>query len=159
MANPYDSFIAIRYAKALQQRGCGAEAIEVLDASLAGNATNKDLYFIKATVLAQVTPDKTEEIEWNFRHGFTEGDSNYEAQFWYARQAYLNGKFGEAQAQFNRLTNALLSPMFKRRVQGIMQSDGADVLFTGSVSAQRSPPIVLSKGMALPICCSPICPM
>ena len=134
MANPYDPVIAIRYAKALHQRGSGAEAVEVLDAALAGNATNKHLYFVRATVLTQVAPDKTEEIEWNFRHGFTEGDSNYEAQFWYARQAYLNGKISEAQSQFDRLRNALLSPMFKRDIRGMVQRDGVNVSFTGAVA-------------------------
>ena len=40
-----------------------------------------------------------------FRRSFTEGDSHYEAQFWYARELFLQGHFADAKKFFSALND------------------------------------------------------
>ncbi|MSQ22390.1 MAG: hypothetical protein EXR53_03660 [Dehalococcoidia bacterium] len=72
--------------------------------------------------------------EFHFRRAFTQGDRNYEARFWYARQAYVNGKLEEARDLFRELRLAPLDPEFKRQVRGVIESEGKPQSFTGSIN-------------------------
>ena len=53
----------------------------------------------------------------HMRSSFTSGDNNYEAQFWYARELFLQKHFDEAKEVFNNLHTR--APSRFRRVGGI----------------------------------------
>jgi hypothetical protein len=56
----------------------------------------------------------------HLRRSFTAGDQNFEAQFWYAREAFLLGKMSEATQAFRALSNAQIPPQMRQQVRGII---------------------------------------
>jgi len=57
------------------------------------------------------------KIEKHLRSAFSEGDGNLEAQFWYARQLYVNDKIAEASQRFEKLSEERVDPDFRQLVQ------------------------------------------
>ena len=85
--------------------------------ALEANDGNKDLHY----VIGQLLPDivkNGEEREYHFRRAFSSGDKNYEAQFWYARQLYLNGRFDESSEWFRLFRDKPIPPMLWQKIRG-----------------------------------------
>ena len=81
---PQSPFIAVRLAKLLVGAGNKEEAIEVYRASIESGVTDKQVHFNYAKLLLDENHPDENEVEYHLRRGFTEGDANIEAQFWYA---------------------------------------------------------------------------
>ena len=90
--NSHNSFIAVRLAKLLVKIDQIDEAIKVYKSSIDFGFTDKQVHFNYAKLLIDGNHRDGNEIEYHLRGAFTEGDPNVEAQFWYARQLYVNGK-------------------------------------------------------------------
>ena len=131
--NPSEPFIATRLAKLLAARGRVEEALMVYKTAINSGVFDKHLHFGYAKLMIDYGLENGQEIEYQLRRAFTEGDSNLEAQFWYARQLYVNDKPSEAAARFSRLKSIALNPAIKREIRGILRSNGIAILFSGSV--------------------------
>ena len=130
-ASPY---IALRYAKTLENRGEKDEAVKVLEQTIKVNPNEKDVCFRYAYLLSlQPNPNYT-LISSYYRRAFTLGDNRYEAQFWYARALYLSNESEKASEQFKILSRAKVNPEFKKMPRGIMNSKEEVKTFKGSVS-------------------------
>ncbi len=71
-----------------------------------------------------------------WRRSFTEGDTNYSNQFWYARQLFINGKRPESDARFEVLKAVRVDPQVKHKARGLIaDADKSPVLFYGQVTA------------------------
>ena len=116
--NPNNPYIAVRLSKMFINTGKADEAVKVYQMSLDAGVSDKLVHFNYARLLAEQDDTNPEEIEYHLRRGFTEGDSNVEAQFWYARQLYLNGKTVEAQGRFRKLRDLSMDPKIKRLIRG-----------------------------------------
>jgi cold shock CspA family protein len=66
-----------------------------------------------------------------------EGDANYDARFWYARELFLGARFDEAHRLFSALKHAPVSPSGRNLVRGIVQD--------GSEKAKKYSGVVVKK--------------
>jgi cold shock CspA family protein len=86
-------------------------------------------------VLLLKSPESsTAEIGHHLRRAFTEGDSNYAAQFWYGRWLYMVGEWSESKRILGRLGKSNIDVRIRQEPRGIVQTDGSPVVFTGVVS-------------------------
>ena len=131
--NPQNAFITIRLAKLLIDVGELDSATEVYNRALSSGSVDKRVHFNYAKLLLGQESVNGEGVEYHLRRAFTEGDRNTEAQFWHARQLYVNGKVDEARQQFLKLRELALDPALKRRIRGNIQEDGSNKVFTGRI--------------------------
>lgn len=129
--NPHNPFIAVRLAKTLTRTDRVDEAFAIYRSALESGIVEKQVHFNYAKLLIEQRSADHEEIEYHLRRGFTQGDGNTEAQFWYSRQLYINGKWEEAQRRFRDLRNARVNPALKRKVRGEIYDGEALKKFTG----------------------------
>ena len=130
-SNPHNPLIAVRLAKTLTRTDRVDKALAVYRSALESGVVEKQVHFSYAKLLIEQGSTDHEEIEYHLRRGFTEGDGNTEAQFWYSRQLYINGKWEEAQRRFRDLRNARVNPALKRRARGEIYDGEVLKKFTG----------------------------
>ena len=99
---------------------------------------NKQVHFNYARALMEQPNSDEHEIEYHLRRGFTEGDSNLEAQFWYARELYITGDIEAARIRFQGLKRQSINPQTKRRVRGGMCDGQGQLRFTGAIDRLES---------------------
>jgi hypothetical protein len=130
-ASPY---IALRYAKTLENRGNLPEALVVLEQTIKLNPNEQDVCFRYSYLLSQqVNPNYIQIISY-YRRSFTFGDNRYESQFWYGRALYINNEIDKAKDQFKILTRAKVNPEFKKMPRGVMNAKDDIKVFRGSIS-------------------------
>ena len=95
----------------------------VLETCLQANPASKLAHLEIGRVLITVGDNKA-AIE-HLRRSFTEGDNHYEAQFWYARELFLQGHFDEANKRFKALDNR--APGRFRRAAATIESSANSV--------------------------------
>ena len=131
--NPHNPFIVVRLAKTLLSKNQIEEARIVYKRALEAGVVDKHVHFNYAELLIGSNDANGMDIEYHLRRAFTDGDRNTEAQFWYARQLYINGALDDSQVRFRQLRNVRGNPVTKRRVRGVIADNGQEVRFTGSV--------------------------
>ena len=131
--NPNNPFIATRLAKHLVQNRQFDDAIEVYKSALDSGVADKRVHFNYARLLIDQDNGDGSAIEYHLRRSFSEGDTNTEAQFWFARQLYLNGKIDDATERFRGLKGRAVNPAIKRKLRGTISIDGKARFFSGRV--------------------------
>jgi hypothetical protein len=101
--NPRQDWLAVRLARKYQQANDLASAKRVLDACLHDNPSSKPAHQAIGHVLAAMG-DSIAALD-HYRRGFTEGDTHYEAQFWYGRELFIQGHFLESERVFEALND------------------------------------------------------
>ena len=101
--NPRQDWLAVRLARKYRASGDMASSKRVLEACLRDNPSSKLAHLEIGHVLIASGDSKT-ALE-HLRRSFTEGDNNYEAQFWYARELFLQGHLDEANRRFRDLND------------------------------------------------------
>ena len=131
--NATNAFVASRLAKLQVDRGRIPDAIRTFEISLSAGVNDRQIHFGYAKLLLNNQLGTADDITYHLRRGFTEGDSNVEAQYWYARQLYVNGDIADAQARFRELRDLPLDPAVKRAIRGEIV-DGDDARrFSGTI--------------------------
>lgn len=75
-----------------------------------------------------------ENIAYHLKLSFTPGDSNLDAQFWWARQNFLYGDRQTALGAFRDLTNTWTPAEYRNQLKGVIKElDGKERWFSGSV--------------------------
>jgi tetratricopeptide (TPR) repeat protein len=117
--NRHSPYIASRLARQYAESSQVEKAIETLREGLRNNPSNKELHFQLATCLAG-TPQgwRHPDMKFHLKRSFTTGDSNFLAQFWYARLLFLEGAYQDAAVLFATLTDADLPQREKRVYRG-----------------------------------------
>lgn len=136
--NKATPFIAIRYAKTLENSGKLEEALIVLKDTLELNPNDRDVNFKYAHLLSVTDHSNEKDILHYYRRSFTKGDSRYEAQFWYARALYIFNEIDESKEIFEHLSYARVSPDKKNTPRGYLKCNGNLVLFKGTITRQES---------------------
>lgn len=131
--NKATPFIALRYAKILENKGKIPDAINVLRQTLDLNPSDKDVNFKYAYLLCKAIPINKKDILHYYRRSFTLGDTRYQAQFWYARALYIFNQIDDAREIFDSLSYARVPPDPKRRPRGIVNSRNNILTFEGSI--------------------------
>jgi tetratricopeptide (TPR) repeat protein len=135
-ANPRQDWIAIRLARMLDTGGKRDEGIAVLVRCLQVNPNSKRVHFELALLYMRKPDENTSDLILDhLRRSFTTGDHNYEAQFWYARQAFVMGRYDEATKMFAALRSAPVSSREKNQIRGtVVDGAGRSRVFTGEIA-------------------------
>ena len=132
--NPHSPFIVVRLAKGLLSQDKVDEARMVYRRALEAGVSDKHVHFNYARLLIDSNDGNGTDIEYHLRRAFTDGDRNVEAQFWYARQLYINANLDDSQSRFRQLKDVRGNPDTKRKVRGVITENGLETKFTGSVA-------------------------
>jgi Flp pilus assembly protein TadD len=97
--NPRQDWLAVRLARRYEEAGDFERARVVLDKCLHDNPSSKAVHFAKGRNLIQ-SNGAGSDILANLKRSFSEGDNNYEAQFWFARELFAQGDFEAARKTF-----------------------------------------------------------
>ncbi len=135
--NRRDTFIASRLAKVCEGRGEFAEARTILHDALQAHRGDQNLNFQYAQALRRHGDVELTTFLYHFKRAFTKGDSNFEAQFWYARYLFESADLRdhkESKELFKSLRSAPVTDEVRRKVQDIASEHGNPKLFYGSIS-------------------------
>lgn len=120
-ASPGRTFVAVRYARYQAQQGNLQGAIDILQKSIAANPVGKETHLALAKLLMTKGEEQHKtEISYQLARSFTPGDSNFDAQFWNARHAFLYGDKDVAIAAFRQLGEAETPPEYRTKVKGVV---------------------------------------
>ncbi len=112
-----------------------AAARKTLEDALRVIPGDKTLNGALARLLDRHFRTEGQEAEACWRRSFTEGDTNYTSQFWFARRLYLNDKVDESLAKYAKLKLVHLPRALKVKISGRIRDDGGDLkVFKGVVS-------------------------
>lgn len=132
-ANKNSPFIAIRYAKILEQNNEQDNALVVITEALKASPNDRDLHFTKGKMLSNFPEENILEILHHLRKSFTANDSRHDAQFLYARALYLNNQINDAKNIFNELSQIPIAPSIKRQPRGFLKKNGKKLKFSGTI--------------------------
>lgn len=136
--NPASTFIAKALSRVLESERDFVGARKTLDDALRVLPGDKWLNAALARLIERHFPEEGRDAESCWRRSFTEGDTNYTSQFWFARRLYVNGKVEEAMDKFARLKLARLSYETKVAIAGRIREKGAVKSFDGILTRLES---------------------
>ncbi len=147
--NPKYTPVALRLARYLAESGEPGEAGQVYRVALEASPDSKQLHFRFARFLIDTNNSLNREIgreiEYHLKRSFTPGDSNFDAQYWYARQLYIDDHIDDSKKVFNILQDGAISPQAKREIKGMISENDKLVDFTGRVSKKETSYIIISR--------------
>lgn len=124
--NPRQDWLAVRLARKYQASGDLPNSKRVLDTCLRDNPSSKIARLEMGRVLI-ASGESNAAIE-HLRRSFTEGDNHYEAQFWYARELFLQGHFVDAD-QFFSAINDRAPGRFRTGAAAAVERDGTPIVY------------------------------
>ena len=132
--NPRQDWLAVRLAR----RYLGMEDMEsaerVLATCLRDNPGSKVAHLEMGRILIE-TGERAQALE-HLRRSFTEGDNNFEGQFWCARELFLQRHFEESRRLFAEINSR--APGRYRTIAGAsVESEGAMVLHDGFIQRKE----------------------
>ena len=133
-ANRHSASVAIRLAKIYESQHSYSEGLIVLRESLESNPSDKYLNYAIATLLRKSESPARETIMHHLYRSFAPRDSNYDAQFWFARYLYEDGsshRKEQAKELFSHLRDAPIPFARKRRIRDKIRQDGIIKRFSG----------------------------
>jgi len=134
--NPRDRYVASRLARVLEERGNIDDARNTIQAALEGNRGDKQLNFRYAMLLRKSGVSDRGALLHHLRRAYTQGDSNHEAQFWYARYAFDSTdskERDEARRLFKTLREVPMAHESRVDVRDHVTANGNLAVFTGSI--------------------------
>lgn len=132
-------WIAVRLSQYLVNRGETEEGREVLERCLRENPASRATNFALAKLyMRHGNKEDKSKVLGLLKRSFSEGDSQFEAQFWYARELYLRGEMEESNALFRSLMEANIDVSARSKVRGMVRGDDGEVRrFRGTVSKKE----------------------
>ena len=132
--NPASPFVAKALSRLYEGQDNFVSARKTLESAMHVLAGDKSLNGALARLLERHFPLEGSEAETCWRRSFTEGDTNYTSQFWFARRLYLNGKNEEAIARFAKLRLSRLPRHIRVKISGRIRENGVVKQFDGVIS-------------------------
>jgi SIR2-like domain len=138
--SPGRSFAAVRLASYERRHGGEQRAVDILKQSISVNPNNKEVHLALAKILiAKDEYGHRDDVVYHLKRSFTSGDSNLDAQFWYARHNFLYGDREVSLDAFRKLFGAPTPPEYKKRREGVVSDEtGARRRFLGSVKSLQN---------------------
>jgi tetratricopeptide (TPR) repeat protein len=134
--NPRQDWLAIRLAKRYEAEGNRPKAVEVMQHCLRENPDSRPAHLQIASLLRKENAARN-VIIGHLRQSFAAGDNNFEGQFWYARELFIDNRLAESKSLFDNL-NERAPGRFRTRPSAIVdQLDGSLVNFDGSVARKE----------------------
>lgn len=137
--NSSSEFVSIRIARQRLASNEFNEAEKILRDGITHNPNSKPLHLELAKLLIGLNDtQKNTEIEHHLKRSFSPSDSNYDAQFWYARHQYLHGDGIKSKEIFSFLKKARISPGQKNALQGnSTDSNGSEIIYHGHITQEH----------------------
>jgi tetratricopeptide (TPR) repeat protein len=137
-ANPRSTLIARRLARIQRSKHASADAVTTLRTSLEANPGSGELHFDLASALMDTSPDadqlRSDEVLYHLQRSFTPGDRNYRAQFLFARQLCIAGRYEDAKPIFAKLAEVRLPFHQKTEIKGyLVDARGARKCLDGGI--------------------------
>lgn len=135
-ANRRDTYIASRLARLHEQRGSLDDARKIIHDALQANRGDHQLNFQYAEVLRRQGESEQSVLLYHYRRAFTKWDTNYEAQFWFARYSFESTnptEREESKETFKRLRSAPMSFDSRRQVRDSISSSGSPRTLFGTI--------------------------
>ena len=130
--NPRQDWLAARLARRYRDDGDPVAATNVLERCLRENPASKVAHLEMGHVLRVNGADPALILD-HLRRSYTAGDNNYEAQFWYARELFVQDRFDDADAHFSTLHSKAPGRFRTRSSAEISDAGGAATRFEGRV--------------------------
>jgi len=145
--NPRLEWIGVRLADQFESRGDLKSSLEVLNKVTNENPSAKQAHLRLGKIRSRST--KVEERQMalqHFRSGFSNGDTNYEAQFWYARELFIFGQYEASEKMFHMLKESPVSPFVRNEPrEPIVEGTGVKVEFRGNIVKRESSFLFISS--------------
>lgn len=126
--NPRSEWVAKRLSEYLANQGRDGEAKEVLLRCAKENPGSKVAnYSLARTYLRIGDNAEREQVLQLLRRSFSDGDSNFDAQFWYARELFLRDELEKSLEMFATLSHAPISPAARTSVRGLIRDSNDQV--------------------------------
>ncbi len=137
--NLSSEYVAISLATNKNEGGDLQGAIGVLRNSIAQSPHSKALHLaLSKYLILKNDQSLAEEIIYHLKHSFSPGDTNYDAQFWFARQNYLYGNRNSANEIFNSLKKTKIPPYLRRKLQGhSVDFNGSQINYNGQIVTEH----------------------
>lgn len=130
--NPRQDWLAVRLARKYREGGDTPKALQTLDLCLGENPSSKAAHFEYAKVLQSAGNDDQAVID-HLRRAFSEGDNNYEAQFWYARELFVQGHFPASANAFAAINDRSPGRFRTGSAAPIAQANAGPTVYSGKV--------------------------
>jgi tetratricopeptide (TPR) repeat protein/cold shock CspA family protein len=138
--NPRQDWIAVRLARKLNTRGDYEGATNLLRECLNQNPSSKaaHLEFARILMTKGDVADRRLVLD-HLRRSFTEGDANFDAQFWYAREMFIARGYEESSRIFQSLRHAPIEPRLRRKVRALVRDEkGIIARFEGRIRRKEA---------------------
>lgn len=137
--NSSSEFVSIRLTRQRIESGNYEDAEQILRDCITQNPNSKPLHLELAKLLTKLNRYQSNtEIEHHLKRSFSPSDSNYDAQFWYARHQYLHGDRAKSKEIFSYLKKARMSPRQKNALNGnSINPDGQEIVYRGHISHEH----------------------
>jgi tetratricopeptide (TPR) repeat protein len=138
--NPRQDWIAVRLAKKLNARGDQEGAIRLLRECLNHNPGSRvaHLEVAKLLTLDGGAADRSLILD-HLKRSYLEGDSNFDAQFWYGREVFLSRHHEESGRVFESLKHAPIDPVVRRKIRAFVRGPGGSTAsFEGRVHRKEA---------------------
>lgn len=131
--NKRSTFIALRLANFYEKTGDVGKALNTLRESIEVNQSDKDLNLKYALLISDQPNPVWTDIKHYLRKSFTQGDTRFEAQFWYARCLYILNDIQVAKGIFEILKDARMDNYIKKQIKGVLKEDNQVKIFNGVI--------------------------
>ncbi|MDE0158605.1 MAG: SIR2 family protein [Candidatus Dadabacteria bacterium] len=132
--NPRQDWLAVRLARMYQASKEIMNSKRVLKACLQDNPSSKLAHLEMGRVLI-VAGENDGAID-HLRRSFTVGDNNFEGQFWYARELFLQGQGDKAGELFVAL-NSKAPGRFRTKAAAVAERDGITIRYNCRVERKE----------------------
>ena len=124
--NPRSEWVATRLSRRLIETAKYSQAKDVLRQCLDENPSSKAVNFALARFyMDHGDQHEKKQILQLLRRSFTQGDTHWDAQYWYARELFLRGQFEDSNSMFRKLSMLPIRPSERNRIRGwILDSEG-----------------------------------
>lgn len=139
VANPRNTFIALRLAGCYQKKQDFPKAKDILKKAIEANEGDKKLHYSYAKTLLLTKDAAQGELNYHLRRAFTEGDTNYDAQLLYGRQLFIEGDQKHKEV-FKKLSTSRIS--FEDQTRLLYPLEG---VFHGAVAKMESTYCFISR--------------
>lgn len=136
-SNKSSPYLASRLSNFLEREDELEEAILVLKDALNNSSTvgDKDLNFKYAQLLQKTDNPDYVNISYHLRRSFTQGDTRYQAQFYYARSLFIVGELKKSSQIFADLKGVSAPPDIKYKPSLEVVRNNSLVEFSGTISS------------------------
>ncbi|MET1256243.1 SIR2 family protein [Aliikangiella maris] len=136
-----DPYLAIRLSTYYKEKNEIEKAKNILQLALERRRGDHRLNFHYAELLRETQLQDPEELFYYYRRAFTPGDKNYQAQFWFARYAFISNDKSQYQIAldtFENIRNAKLSHSRRVEILDYDIANGQKKNYFGVVHKKRS---------------------